>query len=393
MSAICDRRLTTQAGAALSRANARFWPTIAPLVARQLKQWEGRARAIGDPTLRDLALKKLADERFNAEVAATLATLAPAQHRRAVVEAIVAYEIMYDFLDGLTERPTADPLGTGHELYRAFTDAILPPTGSRRESRDHSYLYPCQLNDDGYLQALVDVVRRGLATLPRSAAIGPVASQAAARCAEAQIRAHAAPRLGTAQLERWATSEARDTPLGWQEFLAGAASSVLAVHALIAAAADERTTLQDARQIDATYLSICALATMLDSLVDYDQDQQMGQSDGYIRYYSSHHELAQDLAAAAHRAVGQARLLRNGPHHVMTLVGVVAYYISAPTAESDFARPVTRHVRQELEPLITPTLAVMRCWRAIKRARQASRRRRAKCIPPDAAIKPLRQGL
>ena len=55
----------------------------------------------------------------------------------------------------------------------------------------------------------------------------------------------------------------------------------------------------------------------------------------------------------------------------MTLVGVAAYYISAPTASSDFARPVTRRYASELEPLITPTLVVMRSWRAAKRARGA----------------------
>jgi hypothetical protein len=52
--------------------------------------------------------------------------------------------------------------------------------------------------------------------------------------------------------------------------------------------------------------------------------------------------------------------LRNQAHHqVMTLVGVAAYYISAPTTISNFAQPVTRHARRKLKPLITPTLAVM----------------------------------
>jgi hypothetical protein len=53
----------------------------------------------------------------------------------------------------------------------------------------------------------------------------------------------------------------------------------------------------------------------------------------------------------------------------MTLVGVVAYYASAPSAQSDFARPVTEQVRQHLRPVIGPTLAVMLAWRAAKRAR------------------------
>jgi hypothetical protein len=350
---------------ALALANARFWPKVAPLASGQLKRWERRARAIEDPVLQSLALEKLREERFNAEVAATLATLAPKEHRRSVVEAIVAYEVMYDYLDGLTERPTGDPLREGHELYRAFTDAITPGP----EPAD-GYYASRPADDGGYLTELVAVVREALARLPATDAIAPAAGRAAARCAEAQIRAHAVPTLGTTQLEQWAASEAAGTPLGWQEFLAGAASSVLAVHALIAAAADERTTPEEAGEIDTTYLSICALSTMLDSLVDYQRDVRAGQA-GYIRYYNDHDHLAKDLTNAARRAVEHAAPLRNGAHHVMTLVGVAAYYISAPTASSDFARPVTRQVRRELKPLITPTLAVMRAWRAAKRARDA----------------------
>lgn len=350
---------------ALALANARFWPTVAPLASGQLKRWERCARLIEDPVLQSLALEKLREERFNAEVAATLATLTPKKHRQAVVEAIVAYEVMYDYLDGLTEQPTADPLHDGHELYRAFTEAITP---SSKTNDDYYASRP--VHDGGYLKELVDVVQGVLVRLPSTAVIAPAARRAAARCAEAQIRAHAAPTLGTLQLEQWAASEAVGTPLGWEEFLAGAASSVLAVHALIAAAADESTTPEDAAEIDTTYLSICALSTMLDSLVDYQRDMRAGQA-GYIRYYKDHDHLSRDLTGAVHRAVEHAAPLRNGPHHVMTLVGVAAYYISAPTAGSDFARPVTRQVRRELKPLITPTLAVMRAWRAAKRAREA----------------------
>jgi tetraprenyl-beta-curcumene synthase len=364
MSAFGDRRLVARAGGALVLANVRFWPTVAPLLGVQLKRWEQHAHAIGDPRLQALALQKLREERFNAEVAGTLATLAPREHRKRVVEAIVAYEVMYDYLDGLTEQPTSDPIRTGHELYRAFTDAIT----LGEEPADRYYL--SSVDDGGYLAELVQVVRGALAQLPARTVIASAAKRAAVRCAEAQIRAHAAPRLGTAQLEWWATSQADGTPLGWQEFLAGAASSVLAVHALIAAAADERTTPAEASEIDTVYLSICSLSTMLDGLVDYERDVETGDT-GYLRYYENHELLARDLARAARRAAEHAAPLRNGAHHTMTLVGVAAYYLSAPTADSAFARPVTQHVRGELQPLITPTLAVMRGWRLAKRVRTA----------------------
>ena len=375
MPAFGDRRLLARAGVALALANVRFWPCVAPLASRELKRWECRAREIENPVLRSLALEKLHEERFNAEVATTLATLAPKEYRRTVVEGIVAYEVMYDYLDGLTERPTLDPLRYGHELYRAFTDAITvghEPTGGYYASRP--------ADDSGYLADLVTIVREALARLPATAAITPSASQAATRCAEAQIRAHAVAALGTTQLEQWAASEAANTPLEWQEFLAGAASSVLAVHALIASAADTRTTSEEAGELDATYLSICTLSTMLDSLVDYQRDAQTRQT-GYIRYYADLDLLARDLARAARRAIEHAAPLRNGAHHVMTVVGVAAYYISAPTASSDYARPVTYRVRRELEPLITPTLGVMRAWRAAKRTRDVTPGRVRWCSP------------
>ena len=362
MSAFADRGLLLRAGVALVRANARFWPTVAPLVGSELKRWGRAANKIADPAVRALAVEKLREERFNSEVAATLATLAPAEHRNAAVEAIVAYEVMYDYLDGLTEIPTDDPLVRGHELYRAFTDAV-----ALRTHQADRYFAGAQWDDSGYLAQLVEVVRAALVKLPALSAVTESAGRAAGRCAEAQIRAHAAAQLGTRQVEYWAARETHGTQLGWRQFIAGSASSVLSVHALIAAAADERTTPLEARETDAVYMSICALSTMLDSLVDYQQDQRAGYA-GYVRYYRDHEQLGRDLADSARRAVEQAAPLRNGAHHVMTLVGVAAYYLSAPGADTDFARPVAQHIRSELQPLMAPTLAVMHSWRIAKHA-------------------------
>jgi tetraprenyl-beta-curcumene synthase len=369
VSAFGDHRSTTRAVLALIVANIRFWPTVAPALAAQLERWERSANAIEDPRRRRLALVKLSDERFNSEVAATLATLAPRGSRKLVVEAIVAYEVMYDYLDGLTEQPTSDPIRDGHELYRAFTDAITldtPPTGNYHARHEGP-------GDSDYLDELVETVRGALARLPAAHAVSSACVRAATRCAEAQIRAHAAPSLGAKQLERWATSQTEGTDMGWQEFLAGAASSVLSVHALIAAAADIRTNESEADEIDTVYLSICAVSTLLDSLIDHDRDQLAGQS-GYVAFYDSHDLIARDLTNASRRAVEHATPLRNGAHHLMTLAGVASYYLSAPSANSSFAKPVAQHMRRELRPLVTPTLAVMHAWRLAKRIRRATRR-------------------
>lgn len=351
-------------GLALVLANARYWSTVAPLVHTQLDYWGRRAEEIPDPALQEVALANLCEEGFNAQATATLATLAPRKHRKSVVEAIVGLQVIYDYLDSLVERPLADPLAESRRLYRALVDAVVMDTEPRRDY----YAHTPQPDDDGYLEELVNVVRRALARLPCRAAIAEVSERAAERCAEAQVRAHAVRVLGRAQLELWARSNALDTGLQWQEFLAGAVSSGLALHALTAAAADPRTSREQALTIDEVYLSVCALTTLLDSLIDYEQDRSMGQP-GYIRYYEDRDALARGLRSVIHRAAARARDTPNGAYHLMTLVGVVAYYSSAPTASSEFARPVTEQIRRELRPIITPTLAVMRAWRVAKRAR------------------------
>lgn len=364
MSALVGRRVLARSLIALATANVRYWPSVWPLVRTQLRRWELRAHAIEDPELRRLALQKLRTEAFNAEVAATLATLAPSPQRAHAVEAIVALELLFDYLDGLTERSTADALRDGNGLFRAFTDALDP---AAEGGRDYYSEHP-RVDDGGYLDELSSTARDAIARLPGAAAIEQPAWRSAARCAQAQIRIHAEPRLGSAQLQEWAEREAQGTGLDWRGLAAGAASSVLAVHALIAAAADHRSTLEEAVEIEAAYLSICVLITVLDSLVDNDEDMRVGEP-GFIRFYEDRELLAETLASVAARAARQAGALRDGAHHVMTLAGVVAYYTSAPSAKGAVARPVTAHLQGELAPLIYPTLAVMHAWRLAKRAR------------------------
>jgi tetraprenyl-beta-curcumene synthase len=346
-------------------ANARYWSGVAPLVRKQMTRWHARAEAIQDPVLRALALEKLDEEGFNAEAAAMLATLAPPAHRRSTVDAIVAAEVLYDYLDGLTESPSQELPDDGDCLFRAFSDAVAPAVAP---SGDY-YRYHSHSRDCGYLDDLVATVRRALAALPATTRLSEILKLSAARGAEAQLHIHAARLSGPVQLERWAKLNSAGTTLHWREFLAGAACSVLAVHALIAAAADRSTTYAQALEIDRIYLSISVLPTILDSVVDYEQDLNSGRP-GYVQYYDDRSVLAERLESVIGDAVSHARRAPHGAHHVMNLVGVVAYYTSSPAANSDFARPVTARIMRQLRPLIAPTLAVMRAWRTAKRLRR-----------------------
>jgi len=363
------------------QANARYWGSVAPRVRAELRRWQRRALEMPEGAERELALEKLRDEHFNAEVAATLATLAPRPYRGDVVEAIVALEVLYDYLDGLGEGPLEDPLRHGEQIFQVFRAAVSEDEAIEQKGFGRT-------GDGGYTAELAQAVRVAVSRLPNWNAVDEVAEATARRCAEAQVRIHALPQLGMAQAKEWAGARMHGTGLGWRELLAGAASSVLAVHALIAAGADARTTPSEAEAIAAAYLSIGAAITVLDSLVDHEADVAAGKV-GFVTLYEDPRELAPTLAGVVRQAATQAAALPNGGHHVMTLTGVVAYWTTDPGADGALAEPVANCVRRELRPLIWATLAVMRTWRGAKGVRAfARRRRRAKARDPVASSGP-----
>lgn len=365
------REHSSAALAALARANLRFWPTVAPSVGRELARWDGPAREIPDAGLRELALHKLSSESFNAEVAATLATLTPRPMRAHTVRAIVALEVLFDYLDGRTELPTADPLAEGERLFTPFTRAVRPHTLGAQVTT--SAPADSTHTDERYIHSLSERVRENLLALPAAAAVGPIAYAAARRCAQAQTRIHAAGAFGEEALEQWARERTIGSGLEWREYLAGGASSVLAVHALIAIAAREDTTRADAERIDAAYLAIAGVITMLDSLVDHSADSARGEP-GFIQLFDTRDELAERLRELTREALMRIRLAPYSAHHIMTFAGVVAYYTSHPGAQERHARPIVAMVRRELAPTIWPTLAVMRMWRSAKTVRTLASR-------------------
>jgi len=359
---VTGRGASAAAAVALLRANVRFWPTVFPEVRRELRAWDRRAQAIPDATLRGHALAKLRHERFNTEVAATLATLVPPVRRGAVTKAIVALEVMYDYLDGISEHPGPDPLADGRQLYRAFANALVPSG-----PLDDPYRHHPQRDDGGYLAALAATVRDGLWSLPAAPVVAPALRAVLVRCGEAQTRTHAIARLGPGQLRAWASLQPEAARLRWSEVAAGAAASVLAGHALVAMAAAPSTTVAGAAGVAEAYFTTCALTTLLDSLIDADADAVTG-AHPYLAYYASEAEATERLGLLARDAVHAVERLPNAPHHLITMAGAVAFYLSAPGARDAERRRLTAPIERELRPLLAPPLAIFAAWRSARRA-------------------------
>ncbi|MBS1869486.1 MAG: DUF2600 family protein [Actinobacteria bacterium] len=348
---------------ALLRANVRYWPSVFPGVRRELAKWDRRAQEIPDATLREQAVAKLREERFNTEVAATLATRVPRARRRTAVAAIVALEVMYDYLDGLTEQPARRPLANGRQLYRAFADA----TACCGPLADYYRHHP-QHDDGGYLAALVTTCRYAMWSLPAAQVVAPAIAEVLARCGEAQTRTHAVAQLGAGQLRAWASAQPEAGAMRWLEVAAAAAASVLAAHALIALAADPAASSALAVRVADAYLATCALTTLLDSLIDADADARDG-GHAFLGYYAADAEVAQRLARLARDAVAAASLLPGAGHHLTIVVGAVAFYLSAIEPGNARARGLTAPMARELRPLLAPPLVIFGVWRRVKRRR------------------------
>jgi tetraprenyl-beta-curcumene synthase len=326
---------------------------------RELRRWEDEADSIPDPVLRAQALAALAEKGLNVEAVAVFATLAPRAYRRRALGAIATLQIAIDYIDSLSEGSTAEPLEDGLRLHQALAVALTPGA----EPLDWYRFHP-RADDGGYLSRLVASCQESVRSLPAATAVLPLARAAASRCGEGQSYTHAAARGEVRQLQDWA--DGLDSPAGyrWWEVAAGASSSV-AAHALIAAAADRETSAGEAALIDAAYFPpIGALTVLLDDLIDREEDALAGEHN-YLTYYRDSQAAADRLALIAARASAATAKLRDARRHAAILSGVAGFYLSADAATTPYARPIRDRLLGSIGLTSRPLLATMRLRRRI----------------------------
>jgi tetraprenyl-beta-curcumene synthase len=351
--------VSTRDVAAVLSSLARYWLGILPLASDELRRWRARAHAIPHPVLRAQAVATLREEGLNVEAAAVFATLVPQRRWPVLVPLLIAFQVMYDYLDTVSEERVPDVLSNGLQLHRALAAALDPSAPTVDWYRHHPYR-----DDGGYLDALVATCRECLASLPSAASVLPVARRAATRCAEGQSHTHAAMQEEDAPLALWALRQDRAAGYLWWEVAAGAISSV-GVYALLAAAAQPRETSADAARIDAAYFpATCALSALLDSLVDREQDLVAASLSSFGHYPSGADACAR-LGLIASRAEAAARELRHGRRHMAIIAGIAGYYASAAGARDAEGAPVTAAIAARLGPTVPLILATMRTRRRL----------------------------
>jgi tetraprenyl-beta-curcumene synthase len=359
---------------ALLRAVPLYWLRIFPTVRREVGRWRLLAAAIPDPELRRVALAKLEEEGEYAEGAAAFAILAARRHRHGVVRACVAYELLFDYLDGVGEREPA--LAANRRAHRALNDAVAvapgpgelvgaEPTGPTAPPTPA--VPPASAADGGYPAALAAVCRAELGCLPGRGAVAAALAECAARAGEGQSRNHAGRGGDDRALRTWAERESGAHPdLRWFEY-AAASASPLGVFALLAAASRAQATAAQARETAAAYFPwVAATVWMLDSLVDRGEDARSGDR-SYTGHYGSSAERATRMAELIRRAAADLAALPDAARQRLMLHGLIALYLTRAGAAEELNRTEVAAVRRAAGPGVAPFLAMLRLRHAAAR--------------------------
>jgi tetraprenyl-beta-curcumene synthase len=337
-------------------AAGRYWLGVFPAAHAAQRHLLSRAEAIPDPLLRADALASHNEKGSNYQGLAALAILAPAPRRAGLARGLVAYQLLLDYLDGVSERPCADPFANGLSLHRAFEVALDPDA----PHQDYYELAPAD-SDGGYLHELIEACRAPLRELPSYAAVrGPLLRQARL-CRQSQALNHALP--GGAVDERvaeWATKTAAEVGLDahfeWWELLAAAAASSLNIGALLALGAAPGATAADAERVESAYFPWASgLNALLDSLVDLEEDPAHA---SHIRRYATPELAGERLAEIAAGARRRLAGLPDAPLRGAILDAMGAQYLAQPEAWRPDSEPVSRPVYRSLGGLALPSLAV-----------------------------------
>jgi tetraprenyl-beta-curcumene synthase len=327
------------------------------LVARELGKWRLLARFIPDPTIRRDALNALACKRGNVDGAA-LFWIIPGLRNPLLLKLLVTYQVMWDFLDTISETGALAGQANGRQLHIALVDAIDP----ERPIADYYRLHPW--SDDGsYLRSLVEACREYSARLPSFEAVRWLLVREADRASVQAINHEPNPIRRDSALRAWVDHQYPDRrDVCWFE-LSAAAGAGLSIYALFALAVEQHCCEAEILSVYNAYFPwASAVATMLDSYVDHIEDAANGDH-VYIDHYHSPRIADSAIRRLVRRSLREAGALPRGERHTLLVACMVAMYLSKDSARGPGSMERTRGLVQAGGLLTKVLLPVLRVWR------------------------------
>ena len=326
-------------------------------VAHEERKWRALAAEIPDRPIREDALSALRCKRGQTDGAAMFATL-PRARNRSLLRLLVAYQIIWDFLDSVSERGAGAGQANGRQLHLALIDALDPA----RPLSDY-YRYNPWREDGGYLRALVNVCRESCAALPCYERVRDLVVEEASRAQVLAINHDLDSARRDKLLQAWAH---REFPEGheasWFE-LSGASSAGLSIFALLALASEPTCSEREIERTRGAYFPwVSSLAAMLDSYVDQADDAAKGEH-SYIAHYPTPELAIEHVCLMVRRCLSDTHSLKNGEKHILIVTSMAAMYLSKDSALTPAMRASTNRIRDCGGSLTRVLLPILRLWR------------------------------
>jgi tetraprenyl-beta-curcumene synthase len=287
---------------------------------------------------------------------AVVFTTVPNRRSRELLQTLVAFQTIFDFLDDLHER---HPTAANGRVYMALVDALTPD----KPISDYYTGHPWK-EDDGYLEALVEASRRRCEALPSFTSVRELLSREAERAHQVLAMNHLAHSDDRSRaLRDWVDREfPAQTEWHWFE-LTAAASGQLAIFALLALAAkpgvDEEEVIAT---YDACWPTIPLLTTMLDSFVDQPEDTDNGDH-RYVTHYRESERAVERLSGLIERAAQALTPLPDGHRHAVILGSMITFYLTKDSARSPALERETRQLIRAGGSLPRTLAPILRIWR------------------------------
>lgn len=334
----------------------RMYRYIIPETQRTLEYWRQTAEQIPDTELKKQALASISGKAFHCIGGSVYAAVnLPVRHT--LIQLIVAYQTISDYLDNLCDRSTSLDPEDFRLLHQSMLDAVNPAA-----EPVHYYALRDEQEDGGYLLHLVETCQSCIRKLPGYEAAMPYILDLARLYTDLQVYKHIKPELREAALMDWWNLHKERTPeLRWNEF-AAATGSTLGVFMLFLAASDPHLTDSGAAAIHRSYFPhVCGLHILLDYLIDQNEDR-IGGDLNFCNYYEDTETMVERFVFIVNRARADVSAVPDSSFHRMIIEGLLALYLSDPkVSEQQEVRLVSKRLMKK-SPLMRLFFFVNSRW-------------------------------
>lgn len=319
----------------------RFVSEIFPQVKQKLAKWSNIARQCPDPHLGEQAVTSIRTKSFHC-LGGSIYALYPGVNREVMVEMIVAYQTISDYLDNLVDSLNVHDEQAFRQLHLAMTEALDPAA-----SISDYYLYYPYKNDGGYLVSLVETCRENINKLPSYKLVKDKVLWLAEQYSNLQTYKHLAPATREEKMILWLTPLHQNNPEVTLWELAAATGSTLGIFCLLAAASSHLLRSDEIEQIISAYFPwICGLHILLDYLIDLNEDRETFQLN-FVQYYANEQEMSEHLHRFVQISLEKYKQLPAAGFQQAVVQGLLAMYLSDQKSKTPEIAKITKRLLKD----------------------------------------------